>query len=82
MTRREFFRSVLPGLRGKNDEPRDDGRKSLQDLFLRAMAQGLDPASHTPEALRRILAERAPKNRDEPGPCPAVRVRGGPETIR
>ncbi len=61
MTRREFFRSVLPGLHGKNDEPEDDGRESLQELFLRAMEQGLDPASYTPEALRRMLAERAPE---------------------
>lgn len=38
----------------------DNGRESLQELFLQAMAQGLDPASYTPEALRRLLAERAP----------------------
>ena len=60
MTRREFFRSVLPGLHGKNDRPVDNGWESLQELFLQAMAQGLDPASYTPEALRRLLAERAP----------------------
>lgn len=59
MTRREFFQSVLPGLRGKNEAPGDDGSESLRELFLRAMEQGLDPASYTPEALRRILAERA-----------------------
>ena len=47
MTRREFFRSVLPGLHGKNDRPVDNGRESLQELFLQAMAQGLDPASYT-----------------------------------
>lgn len=59
MTRREFFRSVLPGLHGKSEAPEDDGSESLRELFLRAMEQGLDPASYTPEALRRILAERA-----------------------
>lgn len=59
MTRREFFRSVLPGLHGKDEAPEDNGSESLRELFLRAMEQGLDPASYTPEALRRILAERA-----------------------
>lgn len=61
MTRREFFQSVLPGLHGKNEAPGENGCESLQELFLRAMAQGLDPASYTPEALRRMLAERAPE---------------------
>ena len=60
MMRRDFLRRIIPGLNGDNGASAEDGREALQELFLRAMEKGLDPASYTPEALRAMLADEAP----------------------
>lgn len=64
MTRRDFFRSLFP-LRpgGRPAEPlkaRPDGQDARQELFLTAMALGIDPATMTPQQLETVVAGRHP----------------------
>ncbi|MFK4765512.1 hypothetical protein ACI3L3_12155 [Desulfobaculum sp. SPO524] len=61
MKRREFFSRILGGFAAAQDE---DAPQPLseRELFMRAMAMGIDPATVTPGQLRELVPDAEPQS--------------------